>query len=434
MSHRCIKRFAVQAAAMAWLSGCALYNDVWVRPLAISAGQIARGADLHESIRKNDYIAAIGQGSALASQPAISAADMAALGSALLAAGRYDEARRRLRASLELEPRRDTYASAAWCLSQVEYMQNNYAESLDWAKAAQARGIRVMQWHLDYLEALSTVHAYRFPAANKTTLPMEIGKPDVPRIEAVVNGRSITAIIDSGAVLSIISRKLADQIPVRRLGTVRGQFFGLLGEPISVEFGVIESLQLGGMTVLDVPVAIMPTEKMRFMAGAREMVDMEMLLGANFLKELRTELDFSAGSVTFTRLAPSDRVVDERQNLFIEGFRPYVRGVIQRKGWFLLILDTGSEVTFLNGAQAPLSGASGMHTAQMQGLGGSMKSGLKVDDVEVGVDAWSGMFKTLPMYAGSAGERAAGILGENFLKKFKVTIDFGRMRLDLQRQ
>jgi hypothetical protein len=33
----------------------------------------------------------------------------------------------------------------------------------------------------------------------------------------------------------------------------------------------------------------------------------------------------------------------------------------------------------------------------------------------------------------SGDERASGILGENFLKNFRVVLDFGRMRLDLIR-
>jgi hypothetical protein len=50
-----------------------------------------------------------------------------------------------------------------------------------------------------------------------------------------------------------------------------------------------------------------------------------------------------------------------------------------------------------------------------------------------GVDRWAGVFKTLPMYMAEENERAVGIIGENFLKKFDVTIDFGRMRVDLKR-
>ena len=101
------------------------------------------------------------------------------------------------------------------------------------------------------------------------------------------------------------------------------------------------------------------------------------------------------------------------------------------------MLDTGSEVTFLNDDQKlnlPLhSAAPRVHGAMLQGLGGSKKHGEKVEDVELGIDRWAGTFKTVPMYSPSESESAAGILGENFLNNFRVVLDYGRMRLDLVR-
>jgi hypothetical protein len=62
-----------------------------------------------------------------------------------------------------------------------------------------------------------------------------------------------------------------------------------------------------------------------------------------------------------------------------------------------------------------------------------MKRGAKIEDVEIGVDRWSGKFKTIPMYSAEEKE-SVGIIGQNFLKNFDVVIDFGRMRVDLTRR
>jgi len=108
--------------------------------------------------------------------------------------------------------------------------------------------------------------------------------------------------------------------------------------------------------------------------------------------------------------------------------------VINRKGWFVFVLDTGSEVTFLNSAQIgslPIQLFTKVHNATLQGLGGAKKHGDKVDDVEIGIDRWAGTFRTIPMYDAGSPEHTSGIIGENYLKNFIVTIDFGRMRLDL---
>src|SRR5207245_535455 len=83
-------------------------------------------------------------------------------------------------------------------------------------------------WHLDYLASLGNVDVYHFSGAESVRLGMRIGRPDVPRVETTVNGRkSVSAIIDSGAVLSIVSRNLASELPVRMLGTFEGTFAAL---------------------------------------------------------------------------------------------------------------------------------------------------------------------------------------------------------------
>ncbi|MEA2488770.1 MAG: hypothetical protein QOH21_562 [Acidobacteriota bacterium] len=422
-------------------AGCALYSDVSILPLNILPSNIDRGADMASMIRKADFLRAIEMAPVIDRREKQDAAEMAALGSAYLAAGRFDEARTRLRAALDLNPFRTTYATTAWDLAQVEYLSNNFETSLDWAEVAMEHGMIIRDWHLEYLRALSHVQVYQFHGDSSERLPFRFGRPDVPRIEVMINGtKSTEAIIDSGAVTSIISQRLASSLPIRSLGTFEGTFFGLLGEPIAVHFGLIDSLQLGGIRIDNVPVAIMPDEKMRFLISrkADEEFRMDFLLGTNLLKEFRLELNFDKSNAIFTRLTAADHKADANQNLFYDGFRPHVRAAINRRGWFLFILDTGSEITFLNEARLkslPVTTfSSKIHTAMLQGLGGATKRGGKLENIEIGVDEWSGVFKTLPMYASSDKEQAVGIIGQNYLKNFDVIIDFGTMRVDLKRR
>ena len=429
-----MSRNTLRLLSVALLAGCALYSDVSISPLSIQPGAIDRGADLPSMVRKADFVRAVSLAETVEGKPRRNAQELSALGAAELAAGRFDAARRHLRAALDLNPFRTNAAEIAWHLSQVEYLSNNYEASLEWAHLSGERGIVLKKWHLDYLEALAHVSVYQFSGAPQERLPMRVGRPDVPRVEVGVNGvKSFSAIVDSGAVLSIVSRRLATEVPVRLLG-IKGTFTGLLGEPISVEFGLVDSLQLGKMTIRDVPVAVMADDKMKFLVTKSEF-RMDLLLGANLLKEMRIELDFRHRLVTFARLMPNDRRPASDQNLFYDQFRPAVRGVINRKGWFLFILDTGSEVTFLNEAQyssLPIQSlAPKAHTATLQGLGGATKHGAKVENVEIGIDRWAGSFRNIPMYDPGERERTSGIIGENYLKNFVVLIDFGRMRVDL---
>ncbi|HEX2122553.1 MAG TPA: pepsin/retropepsin-like aspartic protease family protein [Thermoanaerobaculia bacterium] len=422
-------------------AGCALYSEVTVTPLNLLPSNIQRGSDLQSMLEKADYLRAIAMAPAIDARPRKSATDLAALGAAYLAAGRYDEARARLRAALDLEPFRTTYAQIAWDLSQVEYLSNNFESSLEWAKIAGSHQLSIRQWHLEYLGALAKIPVYTFRGTPSARLPFRFGKPQVPRIGLRLNGTyDVEAIIDSGAVLSIVSERLAASLPVRRFGTFEGTFFGLLGEPIPVRFGLVESIEMGSMVIENIPVAIMPDDKMRFLVNKREKQEfrMDFLLGTNLLKEFRLELDFGDEQATFTRLTAADRRPDADQNLFFHGFRPHVRGAVQRRGWYLFVLDTGSEITFLNQsrlANLPVQAfGAGAHSATLQGLGGAMKHGAKLENVEIGVDEWGGIFKTLPMYSGDEREQAVGIIGQNFLRNFNVVIDFGRMRVDLARR
>ncbi len=429
-------RSAVRILLLSLLAGCALYSDVIISPLTLLPTNIDRGSDLTSMMRKGDYNRAVAQASLVEAKPRHSANELAMLGAAELTAGRYEDARRHLRSALELQPFRTTYAAAAWDLSQLEYMSNNFDASLEWANLANEHGINVKQWHREYLASLSNVDVYHFTGPNSVRVSMRVGRPDVPRVDAVLNGRkSVSAIIDSGAVLSIVSRHLASELPIRLLGTFEGTFAGLLGEPILVQFGILESVQIGAMTIANVPVAVMPDDKMRFLISGKKEFKMDFLLGAHLLKEFRLELDFRRSNVTFTRIPLAARHPVADQNLFIEGFRPAVRGTVNRHGWFMFILDTGSEVTFLNEkhlASLPIQEFTPkVHNATLQGLGGAKKHGTKVENVEVGVDRWAGTFRTLPMYGSSESDRSVGIVGENYLKNFDVVIDFGRMRVDL---
>ena len=433
-----MKRLLVVASIAGLASGCALYSDVSIAPLQVSPAGIDRGSDLQSMLRKYDYLRAIDLTSSVELRQRKNIADLKSLGEAELTAGRYDAARQHLRAAIDLDPFRTTFSEIAWDLSQVEYMCNNFESSLEWAQLAQKNGLPIKPWHIDYLQALSTTDVYHFSGSQSDRVAMQIGRPEVPRIDVRMNGKKNTfAIVDSGAVLSIVSESLAQTLPVRRLGKFQGTFFGLLDEPIQVDFGMLDSLEIGGIVIENVPVAIMPNDKMRFLVATDQAFEMNLLLGANLLKEFRMEFDYRRGSAFFTHLTAADRQPDANQNLFIEGFRPMVRGTVNRKGWFLFILDTGSEVTFLNEGSLPALPvqfyAPKMHGALLQGLGGARKRGEKVENIELGLDKWAGTFKTLPMYQSDDRAHAVGIIGENFLKNFRVVVDFGKMRVELIR-
>src|SRR5437764_10394660 len=200
-------RLAVLATLLA-IAGSALYNDVSIAPLNMNPLLIDHGADVQGMVRKADYLRAVEYASTVEARQRPSASELGALGSAELSSGRYDDARKHLRAAIQLKPFHSTAAQIEWSLSQAEYMCNNYESALEWAEAATNHGIIVKQWHLDYLRALAHTRIYDFSGLGTTHVPMKIAHPDVPRVDVRLNGtRSINAVIDSGGVLSIASRQ-----------------------------------------------------------------------------------------------------------------------------------------------------------------------------------------------------------------------------------
>jgi hypothetical protein len=427
--------FVVAAVLVALNTGCTLYSDVQVNPLFVKPGDVRRPATgVIELSQIGDYPRAIALAAHVESKERQSYKELAALGAAEMAAGRLNDARRHLRRALELRPVRSDAAGIAWDLSQTEFLANNYAAAKEWALLAGEFGLNVRKWHMSYMEALATTPVYTFSGAPSSEIYMTSSNPNVPRVTVRANGQEAVAIVDTGAVLSIVSEELATKIGVKSLGDIEGTFYGLLGEPIAVRFGLIETLAIGRTEVANIPVAIMGDEQLSFFVTNRKPFKMDLLLGANLLKEFRIELDFFRSRARFSRLAPQERRPAENQNLFFVGFRPLVHATVQRRGWYLFVLDTGSEITFLNEAEllkTTVRNLQKVHGATLQGLGGTQKRGAKLEDVEIGIDKWAGLFRHIPLYH-TEQTTALGIIGENFLKQFTVTIDFGAMRVSLQ--
>src|SRR4051794_12039697 len=169
-------------------------------------------------IRKADLVRAVQLAPAIEARRS-SAQELAALGNAEMISGRYDEARRHLRAAIDLAPFRTVYSTIAWDLSQLEYMTNNYEGSLEWARIAGEHGMVVKKWHLDYLTALSGVNVYQVSGRRTERISMRASHPDVPRVEVRLNKTKIVSgIIDSGAVQCIISQQLAKDLALKPLG------------------------------------------------------------------------------------------------------------------------------------------------------------------------------------------------------------------------
>ena len=412
------------------MTGCTLKNEVEVYPLVTSPPR-RLFSTLVSSVEAGDYVRALTFIEASAGKTERSAEEAAALGKIELASGRYQAAYRHLQEALARESSRDKRALIAFDLSQTAYLDDRFDDARRWAREAAGYGLPIRSWYLAFLDALAGVPALTITGTTEQKA-FAFGAPDIPRIQASVNGRrDVTAILDTAAVLTIVSEKLASDLSIRKLGEFNGTFVGLIGEPIRVTFGILESIRIGELEARNVPVAIMPDDKLSFFVVEKQPFKMDLLLGMNLLRRLRLDLRFTGRILSMTPIERNDELIED-PNLFLVDFRPVVPASIHRKGSYPFLLDTGSEVTFLNSttlADTSARGARTVHGATLQGLGGARKYGEKIGAVELGLAGWGATYETLPLYEHDSS--AFGIVGQSFLKHFRVVIDFGRMRLDL---
>jgi len=427
---RPVSRNQLVAIACLWICSCALQNEVVVYPLLTTPPR-RPFSTLLSSVEAGDYVRAEAFIDPVAKKEVRSAEESAALGKAELASGRYASAILHLEEARARESSREKLAQITFDLSQAAYLTDRFAEARKWAGAASDYGLPVRSWYLAFLEALAGAPPLTIEGA-ATDTSFDFGAPDIPRIQATVNGkRDVSSILDTAAVLTIVSEKLASDLSIHKLGDFNGTFVGLIGEPIRVTFGMLDSIRIGGMEARNVPVAIMPDQKLSFFVVERRPFKMDLLLGMNLLRRFKLDLRFTGRLLSMTPIERKDDMVED-PNLFLVDFRPIVPASIHRKGSYPFLVDTGSEVTFLNRttlSDTSVRGAKTVHGTTLQGLGGARKYGEKIGAVELGVAGWGAMYETLPLYEHDSS--AFGIVGQSFLKHFRVVIDFGRMRLDL---
>src|SRR5437016_13458923 len=86
------------------IAGCALYSDVSISPLLVPQTNVDRGSDANSMLRKADYVRLVEFAPTYESKRNRSAQELLAVGSAEVISGRYDPARRHLRAAIDLNP------------------------------------------------------------------------------------------------------------------------------------------------------------------------------------------------------------------------------------------------------------------------------------------------------------------------------------------
>jgi predicted aspartyl protease len=242
-------------------------------------------------------------------------------------------------------------------------------------------------------------------------------------------------IFDTGAGTSLLSSDLAKQLEIKIIGSKDGQS---AGGKVSVSLATIDSLAVGEMKLDNVAVGIVDLSHIGKTIGAK--IDGD--LGYNFLKHFRVTIDYRSCELHlddpkrfehFGRSAQTEiaiRLASPAKPLIMVDVHANGRGPFQ------FAIDTGTSTTAVSPAVAKKLGIASSPVgpattggAQVNVTAGVLKSfqvgGAKIDKMDVVVADFFAMLSE------AAGAKLDGIVGYNFLRNYKVVIDYPNEMLSL---
>ena len=237
-------------------------------------------------------------------------------------------------------------------------------------------------------------------------------------------------ILDTGAGTSLLSPRVAEALGIVATSSREGS--GAAGR-VTVALASAESLAIGGARRAPMPLAI-TAEVDRIGTAIGHPIDGD--IGYDFLKAFRVTIDYqkrlvrlvqgayeSAGRGNLLRAEVAFRLAAPVKPLVL------VPAFVNGRGPHTFVVDTGASATVLSPA---LAGSLSIRTAApgtMIGAGGTLQAsvgratslavgGASLDDLNVVVaDFLDGLGKVV-------GATLDGIVGYNFLRHFRVTLDY----------
>jgi predicted aspartyl protease len=257
------------------------------------------------------------------------------------------------------------------------------------------------------------------------------GQQPLILVPACVSGQGpFQFIVDTGAGTCLLSPELAQRLRIKTTATKEGMG---AGGKITVSLGRVDSLTIGDAKVQKAQVGI-TDEVYNLCAAVGAKID--GVIGYNYLKEFCLTVDYQAAAL---RLEQSDSKHSRSPGAgFSEvGFqlahpsKPLilVSALANKRGPYQFVLDTGASTTLGSAELARELGLKSVTSPELCGAGGKLQASLDtLESLELGtarceqlqvavVDFLSPMSRTV-------GARLDGIVGYNFLKRYRITVDY----------
>ena len=256
-------------------------------------------------------------------------------------------------------------------------------------------------------------------------------------VPGYVNGRGpFNFTVDTGAGVSLISPGLAHELGIAATGS---EYRTGAGGRVEVAIGQVQSLAIGAAR-LGLKQVRISDDLDKFSAAAGEKIDGN--IGYDYLGHYRLTIDYGRGilGLAQTREDLEDSDMGARMKFRVANSnKPLILVPVFANGAgpYQFALDTGASATVISPELARDLGISNTDVVQALGAGGSVTAAvgsiesLAVGDAEIRnlgvavVDFFDRLSREI-------GEKLDGIIGYNYLKEFRLTIDYPSQILYLE--
>ncbi len=363
---------------------------------------------------------------------------------------RPEEAYYKLRRATSLDPREPeywiAYGRTAARLERFKEAAKYYERFLSVSPKLEDEKRERFQGLIDFYRALgrsniTLLHQVEGPKTH--TLPFQL-QNSRPYIQIKVNGGdSLTFVIDTGASITVLSERAAQQLsiqPMARGGRARAVGGG---GTFPIVYGLVRGIELGETKIYNVPVYIRRLHHFaQSQAGHRLSVD--GFLGLSVLTNFRITLDYAHRQLVLERGAGPDLKESLPAEASVVPFRTTNGGLISAEAQlgnqerFNFLVDSGASTTVLSGdvvqrlnwqdkllpdLKVRVLGAAGViEEVDLMVVPSFTIHDLEQRNVRAPILNMSAVNET-------AGFLQAGIIGGSFLRHFRVTFDFQRFHL-----
>jgi predicted aspartyl protease/Flp pilus assembly protein TadD len=360
--------------------------------------------------------------------------------------GRAKESRTKAYYAHQLDPEEPdylvTYARSSSRVEDFKEAADAYELFLEIAPLSDSERRDRIRGLIQFYRQLAGLRVHQVSGPNVTQVPFQLGGDRRPYVRVKINGRDAIFVIDTGSGFTVMSKEAAKKFGVSEIARGgKSQGVGGTGK-FQIVYGLIKSIQVGEAKVRMVPCFIRPFH------GSTDGPPEEKaagFLGLSILSHFVTELDYKESSMRLDRSDNSQKA--DVPGMTMIPFRTTQNGLISVETEFNnnknlnAIVDSGASSTVVSVAAVDRLNMRDQiikgQTASVVGAAGITDNVqlLFIRDCRV-ADQLQSNLRALVLDFGAINETSgfeqSGILGGDFLRHFRLTIDFNRALLALQ--